>query len=212
MKRLAVAIGLTGAGLLLGSCATMSEDQCLAGAWGEVGYADGQAGYAMSRLDEHAEACAKYGVVPEVSVYQSARADGLLRYCTEARGFEVGRRGETYNGVCTPEQESEFLPAYEDGRVVHGAVQAAETARSTADGLASRLTDLDDKIRAKQDEVRQPGLTDDEREAIRDRIREIRVERETTERDWRRALSDLDDAEGWAREVRWRFEGRYGSW
>ena len=212
MKRLALALGVAGAGMLLGSCATMSEDQCLAGAWGEVGYADGQAGYPMSRLDAHAEACAKYGVVPELSVYQSARADGLMQYCTEARGFQVGRQGEAYNGVCTPSQEAQFLPAYHDGQIVHAANAAVGTARSNVDGLASRMNELDDKISAKQDEARQPQLTDEERDAIRNRIREIRLERESTERDWYRAQGELDDAEAAVRDVRWRFRDIYGTW
>jgi len=77
---------MTGAAALaLGSCATMSEDQCLAGAWGERGYKDGLEGLAQTRLNDHAEACAKYGVVPETDVYMSAREDGLLR----ARGWSA---------------------------------------------------------------------------------------------------------------------------
>ncbi|RZJ86301.1 MAG: DUF2799 domain-containing protein, partial [Brevundimonas sp.] len=89
MKGGLVAGGLTALSLL-GSCATMSEDQCLAGAWGQVGYADGAAGYAMSRLNEHAEACAKYGIAPEEAIYRSARADGLRVYCTPESGFSAG--------------------------------------------------------------------------------------------------------------------------
>ena len=60
MKRFLITGGGIAAAALLGSCSTMSKDECLAGAWGEKGYADGAAGYPMSRLDDHAKACEKY--------------------------------------------------------------------------------------------------------------------------------------------------------
>jgi hypothetical protein len=212
MNRLMIAVGVAGAGLLLGSCATMSEDQCRAGAWGEVGYADGLEGYPMSRLDDHVEACAKYGVAPEPTVYESARADGLTQYCTVPRGFQEGRQGDTYYGVCAPAQEAEFLPAYQDGQVVHEAETALASVRSSVDSLGARLTELDEKITAKQNEMRQSGLTDEQRDTIRNRIREIRRERDGTEDEWRRARQAIGDAEDRARDVRWRFERIYGGW
>lgn len=212
MSRLMTAAGMAALSLCLGSCATMSEDQCRAGAWGEVGYADGVEGYPMSRLDDHAEACAKFGVAPERTVYESARADGLMRYCTVERGFQEGRQGDTYYGVCAPAQEADFLPAYRDGQVVHEAEAALASARSSVDSLGARLTELDEKITSKQGEMREPGLTDEQRDAIRNRIREIRRERAGTEDEWLRARQMVGDAEDRARDVRWRFERVYGGW
>lgn len=210
--RLFLVAAAGGAALALGSCATMTKDQCLAGAWGEVGFRDGSEGYPMSVLDDHAKACAEFGVVPDLAVYRSARADGLNGYCRWERGFREGREGDTYHGVCTPEQEAEFVPAYRDGQTVHVVEQALSSARSTAEGLGSRLEELDDKIRAKQAEARAEGLTDAQRDAIRDRIQEIRRERAETERDWRRAQDAIDDAERDVRDVRRQFQGQYGVW
>lgn len=212
MKRLIVAGALAGAGVLLGSCATMSQDQCLAGAWDEVGFADGAEGYAMSRLNEHAEACAKYGVAPDEAAYSAARFDGLRTYCTAERGFREGREGDSYGGVCSPAQEAMFLPAYRDGQVVREAEQAAASARSSVDSLGGRLEELDDKLEAKDRELRQDGLSDDQKETVRNRIRELRREREQTERRWRDARRDVDEAEREARRVRLYYVGVYGSW
>ena len=198
--------------LSLGSCATMSEDQCLAGAWGERGYADGAAGLPTSRLDDHAKACAAHGVTPDAAVYFSARESGLTTYCTPQQGFRAGREGDVYAGVCPAPLEDDFLPAYEDGRVIHGVEQALSSARTHLDSLARRIEDLDDKLDAKNSELRQDGLTEDQRDQVRNRIREIRQEREDRIRDWRRAEYDLDDAEDRARDVRYRFAGRYGGW
>ena len=209
MRTILSAAALAALAVALGSCATMSEEQCLAGDWVGQGFNDGAAGYAMSRLGEHAEACVKHGVVPDDAAYRAGWNDGVLRYCTIENGFRTGAQGGGYAGVCPAEVERDFLIAYEDGRVIHLAEQAVSEARSRIDGNAYRLEELDDKIEAKQRELRAEGLTDAERDAIRNRIREIRREREDTEREWRRAQRELDDAEARARDVRWRMESRY---
>lgn len=210
--RLLLLAAAGGAALALVSCATMTRDQCLAGAWGEVGYRDGSEGQPMSLLAEHERACAEYGVAPDVVAYRSARADGLNGYCRWERGFQEGREGDAYHGVCSAAQEEEFLPAYRDGQMVYAAEQALANARSSVESLGSRLEELDDKIVAKQAEARAEGLTDEQRDQIRNRIQEIRRERADTEREWRRAQNAIDDAERDVREVRRRFRGQYGPW
>ena len=210
--RLLLLAAAGGAALAVASCATMSKDQCLAGAWGEVGYRDGSEGRPMSVLQDHEKACAEYGVAPELVPYRSARADGLNGYCRWERAFQEGREGDEYHGVCTPAQEVDFIPAYRDGQVVYAAEQALTNARSSVSSLGSRLEELDDKIRGKQAEARAEGLTDEQRDVIRDRIQEIRRERADTEREWRRAQDAIDDAELDVRDVRRRFQGQYGVW
>jgi hypothetical protein len=200
------------AGALLGSCATMSEEECLAGDWSGRGFSDGAAGYAQSRLGEHAEACSKHGITPDDNAYRAGWAQGVVRYCTLPNGFAQGRSGAAYNGVCPRDLEQDFLPAYQDGQLVYAAEQAISNARSTVDSLGARLEELDDKIVAKQAELRQDGLTDEQRDQIRNRIQEIRRERDDTEREWRRAQREVDDAERNARDVRYRLQRTYGAW
>ena len=212
MRHLIIIAAATASVLALGSCATMSEDQCLAGDWGQQGYADGRSGQTVSRLEAHTEACAKYGVIPDARSYYSAREDGLREYCTPARGFQVGREGSSYADVCPPQLEEAFLPAYRDGQVVYAAEQALSSARSSVSSLGARAEALDDKIRAKRAEMRADGLTDEQREQIRDRIGEIRREREGVLHDWRRAQDEVDDAERRVRDVHYRFADRYGRW
>jgi hypothetical protein len=212
MRLLIISAAAGGAALALGSCATMSAEQCLAGDWSGQGYADGQSGLTMSRLDEHAEACAKHGVTPDAAAYAAGRREGLVYYCTPAKGFEVGRNGSGYAGVCPSDLEADFMPAYRDGQIVHEVEAALANARGRVDSLGSRLEELDDMITANQAEARAEGLTDEQREQIRNRIQEIRRERADTERDWRRAQDEIDDAERDVRDVRWRFRDQYGSW
>ncbi|GAW41241.1 hypothetical protein SH203_01645 [Brevundimonas sp. SH203] len=213
MRRWIIAGGLVGAltvaGGLLAGCATMSKDQCLAGDWGEKGYADGAAGYPMSRLDDHAKACAKYQVAPNPTAYGSAREDGLRSYCTFERGWAEGRSGNTYHGVCRPEEERAFMPAYQDGLRLHAVEAAFETAESALNSAEARIANREDKLEAKERELHGEGLTDEERDRIRDRIREVRGEIRDARRNAREARDALDQAEWDVRRVRLELSGRY---
>ncbi len=205
------AVAVTGM-VLLSGCATMNEDQCLVGDWGGRGWQDGAEGRQASRLEEHAKACAKYGVEPNMSAYLSAREDGLRTYCTWENGFRQGRQGNSYGGVCTLAEEASFVPAYQDGRQIYAAEQAVASAESALDSAISRIASREDKLEAKQRELRQDGLTNEERNVIRDRIQEVRGELAEARRDARRAEEALHYAEIEARAVRSAIGGRYGLW
>ncbi|HEV2081936.1 MAG TPA: DUF2799 domain-containing protein [Brevundimonas sp.] len=204
MRTLAIGLGVAVLALSLGSCATMSQDQCLAGAWGEVGLADGRAGHGEGRLQSHAEACAKVGVVPDEAVYFAAREGGLRSYCVPANGFQVGRQGSSYEGVCPASVEAPFLSAYRDGQVLGAAERAVSDAASRVSSSASRAAELDDKIAAKRRECRDENLAEAERQRACDRIDELRDEREGMIAEWRRAEDDLRWAERELQDVRWR--------
>lgn len=199
---------VVGATVLLGSCATMSEDECLAGAWGEKGHADGVAGYPVARLDAHIEACAKYQVTPDPVAYRSAREDGLRSYCTSGRGWLEGRAGNTYYGVCRPEEEAAFMPAYEDGQRLHAIEEAVEMAESALNSAVARIEDRQDKLEAKQRELRQ-AATDEEKQRVRDRIQEVRGEIRDAERAARDASDALDVARREEDRVRFLLGSRY---
>lgn len=210
-KLIAAAVAVTGVALLTG-CATMNEDQCLVGDWGGQGWRDGAAGLQTSRLEDHAKACAKYGVAPNMSAYLSARDDGLRTYCTWQNGFRQGREGAGYAGVCSPGEERGFLPAYEDGRRIHLAEEAVSSAESALSSAVSRIDNREEKLEAKQRELRQSGLTEEQRQRIRDRIREVRDEIQSARRDAREAEEALRYAEVEARAVNRALGGRYGQW
>ena len=204
-----IASGLLAASALLGSCTTMTKDQCLAGAGGEKGYADGAAGYPATRLDDHIQACAKFQVTPNPAAYASAREDGLRSYCTFERGWAEGRAGNAYYGVCRPEEEEAFVPAYQDGLRLHGVEDALQTAQGALSSAEARIESREDKLAAKERELRGEGLTDEERERIRDRIQEVRDEIRDARRAARDARDALDSAEWDVRRVRRELGGRY---
>lgn len=194
------------------SCATLSQEQCLRGDWRAIGYGDGVDGRPMSRLDDHAKACAKAGVTPDAQLYFQAREEGLRRYCTEPNGFQVGREGKTYAGVCPPRVEPAFLGGYSDGQRVYAATQRLDAARSdlsAADARADRRARQADGV---EDELRNPKLTDEQKRELRDRLNRLRRERRDAIEDGRRAADAIRDAEREVDDLRARYEPHYGRW
>ncbi len=112
-KLILVGIALVFVGL--SGCATMSGDECMTSDWTTIGFEDGVRGYTADRIGKHRKACAKHGVTPDFAAYQSGRDQGLVEYCQPSRGFSVGSSGGHYNGVCSVNQEADFLDAYNAG-------------------------------------------------------------------------------------------------
>jgi len=116
--------------LALGGCATMNEQECLVTDWRTVGFEDGARGRPPESIGNYRQACAKHGVTPDLESYRSGHADGLESFCQPVKGFNYGRSGATYQGVCPADLEYGFLPAYNDGRQLYeleSAVRAADS-------------------------------------------------------------------------------------
>ncbi len=145
--------------ILLGGCSTLSKDECLRGDWRQYGYYDGTHGYPPGRIEEHREACAEHGVRPDPAAYAAGREAGLRLYCTPANGFERGKSGATYHGVCRPETEGGFLRAYRLGWQIHE--------------LSDKIRYLESQIRDKEKELEKDKLSDEQRRNIRERIRSL---------------------------------------
>jgi hypothetical protein len=125
--------------LFLGACASLSESECQRGNWEQVGFRDGQNGRSMTRFDEHREACMHYGVPVAELPYRAGRDRGLNFYCTPSNALAVGRRGESYAGVCSAQAERRFLPAFEVGRDIYVARQRVERIEQDRQMIEARL-------------------------------------------------------------------------
>jgi len=103
------------ASVLLTACAGMSEQACLVSDWTTVGFEDGVAGRPVGSIGRYRQMCGKHGVAPDLASYRAGHADGVETYCRPGNGFEVGRRGSSYQNVCPADMEGEFLTAYDSG-------------------------------------------------------------------------------------------------
>lgn len=101
--------------LLLAACATLSEDQCRAGNWYDIGLKDGANGRQASFLTQHAKACRDYGITPSAADWERGRQDGLPQYCTPSRAFDEGKRGKHLSPVCPANQLARLERANERG-------------------------------------------------------------------------------------------------
>ena len=104
--------------LVLSGCAgkAMNENQCLVADWRTAGFEDGSMGRNEQWLGRRAEACAEYGVTPDMDQYLMGRAQGLESYCEPRRAFDLGVRGGRYNNVCPAHLADPFQNALQDGR------------------------------------------------------------------------------------------------
>jgi hypothetical protein len=99
----------------LSGCASMNADECMASDWFAIGHEDGSRGYTSDQFGSYRKSCAKHGVSPDFSAYQSGRDQGLVEFCQPGRGFNYGVNGGQYRGVCSVEMEAGFADAYRAG-------------------------------------------------------------------------------------------------
>ena len=80
---------------MLAGCESMTVSECKVADWGRVGYADGAAGVAQTRLAAYAEDCGKAGIVPHANAYRQGWDSGIQRFCTAANGWREGTLGHS---------------------------------------------------------------------------------------------------------------------
>jgi hypothetical protein len=93
----------------------MSEQACLTSDWRTVGFEDGSLGRSEAMIANYRKQCAEHGVQPNLDAYRAGHAAGVEVYCHAGNGFEVGRSGAVYQGVCPQNLEPEFLASYNQG-------------------------------------------------------------------------------------------------
>lgn len=161
--RLTALFGAVAALCLLSGCATLSQGECLTANWYQIGRSDGARGFTRARLYEHRQACTEYGVWPNASAYYEGRQLGLKRYCTPRNGFRAGRDGHPYRDVCPLPTEAAFLEEYRKGKAIHEVAEDIEDVENSIDSLEARLDD-DDTSNDERERIR---------EELRDRFREL---------------------------------------
>lgn len=152
-----------------GGCATMSKNECLEADWHQVGYRDGKTGSPRARFQRHSEACAEHGIRADRNAYFRGRDQGLDRYCTTENGYQQGKMGRAYRGVCPPELEGAFLDAYRHGLEIH-------EYHAAVDKLQRRLTAIERQIAQKEDLAYTGDLSKERRLELRYEIKQLEME------------------------------------
>jgi hypothetical protein len=189
---------LLGSAAALASCASLSQAECVSGDWRVIGFNDGASGQPAGRVGDHGEACARYGVAPDLELWRLGYDEGLIAYCTRPNGFRAGVQGATYHGVCAGPAADEFIVAYQDGRHVYDARQALNLAQNDLSEVENELDDVRqdrDEARADADaegvspESRRAYL--DEAERLSERLGELRRRRDELDQVTRNIAEDV---------------------
>lgn len=149
--------------LALAGCAGMNEQECAATDWRAAGFEDGSQGYTEASIGRYRKACSKHGVTPDLSEYRAGHYEGTLVYCQPQVGYNAGRRGRTYHGVCPADLEPEFLAAYSQGRELHSLESAVSRLSSQISVRKAELKDLREEIADDQAALIADGATSEER-------------------------------------------------
>lgn len=184
------------AALALLGCSTMSREDCANADWVALGERDGRYGEAPTKYDQRREQCAKYGLAGSADDYDRGRNRGLRSYCTPEAGFDAGRNGRTYNGVCSPESEAAFLSEYRIGKQLYDLNAEVRRAQEAYDGAVASMNDQREKMDRARARLREEGLSDAERSDAQRDLDRARRELDRLDRDRPRLSDDIRDAEG----------------
>ena len=180
---------------ILSSCASLSPEQCKNADWRQIGYTDGANGEPAGRLQEHASACAKANVKPDLEAYLSGRMEGLLSYCQPENGFEVGRRGRPDNvGDCPPHLRAPFLDQYRQGREINGLEGEVQRLRSMLQNDQNEARRSDRRMEDIRKELRRPNLSPERRTSLLNEIERLLDRRQDAGRRQLSMQRDLDIA------------------
>lgn len=171
------ALGCTLVMLAMTGCASLSERQCRAEDWYQIGFSDGVNGARPDRVSSHGEACAKYSIQVDSQQYEFGRRDGLIHYCTTARGLGVGQEGMSYTGVCEGTREADFIRGWRVGRQFHE--------------IDARLASIDSDMRMYRNRLSDKDLDDTQRRRIERVYRDLSYERSRLEADRRQLEWEL---------------------
>lgn len=99
--------------LVLGGCASMSKNECLMADWRLIGFEDGSNGLSRNHIGERRKVCAEHGVVPDKAAYDVGYDEGILTFCSYARGLRSAQYGQPVMDVCP--SQSDFHAGYSEG-------------------------------------------------------------------------------------------------
>lgn len=150
--------------LSMSGCASLSKSECMNANWQDIGIRDGANGQPEEYLIQHSTACAKVHVTPDRARWLAGREQGLERFCTPARAYQIGEYGGGFEpGICRNFDPERLFDAYQKGREVNR--------------LAGALGSIDNEIRDIHTQLEKKDLDGKERERLAYRLGQLEYER-----------------------------------
>jgi hypothetical protein len=158
----------------LAACASqpkLSQEQCASADWQAIGYQDGQAGQAMTALNDEIIACKAYGIEPDLEAYAAGRSEGLALYCRPEVVLDATIQGVGDPFVCEP-FDDQLRTAFDMGRETRAAAQRWQQVQ----GQYQQLVEQRDAINregARLTQVFEAESDPDVRQQVAQRITEL---------------------------------------
>jgi hypothetical protein len=154
-------------------CASLSQNECLNASWQDIGIRDGANGQPEEYLIQHSTACAKVGVTPDRERWLAGREQGLERFCTPQRAYQIGEYGGNFDAaICRNYDQERLFDAHTKGRDVNR--------------LSGAIGSIENEIRDLHATLENKDLSPKERERLAYRLGQLEYERN----DARRAYDD----------------------
>ncbi len=147
----------------LAGCASMSAEECMTADWYTIGYEDGARGQTADAIGRHRKACAKSGITADFRSYEEGRSQGVRQYCKPNKGYDLGRRGNAYNGVCPADLEDEFLIAYNEGRELFALENDVRTIERDLRRVENQIADAEDDLKGIEKQLISPDANTEDR-------------------------------------------------
>ncbi len=133
--------------VVMSGCASMSAQECQTADWHTIGYEDGARGLSADAIGRHRKACAKSGITANFGAYEEGRQQGVRQYCRPANGYQMGRKGGNYNGVCPLDMEDEFVIAFNEGRELYDLENNVRTVERDLRRVEKQIDDAEDELK-----------------------------------------------------------------
>jgi len=153
----------------LSGCASLSKSECLNANWEDIGVRDGANGQPEEYLIQHSTACAKVGVTPDREHWLAGHEQGLERFCTPQRAYQIGEYGGGFDaGICRNFDQERLFDAYNKGRDVNR--------------LSGEIGSIDNEIREIHAALEKKDLESKERERLAYRLGQLEYQRNDAQR------------------------------
>lgn len=195
MIRRILGVGAALAALGLGGCSTLNEAECQSAGWDVIGYEDAASGYTADRVGRHRQACADFGITPDLAAYQQGYADGLTVYCRPERGYEAGRANAAYGGQCPAGLAYGFERGYLLGQEIYSLERVIAELDEERYDLQAEIRTIKRDIDRAQADVRDPDLTHDEQSRASDEMMRLLERKERLDRRDGRLFARVYDLE-----------------
>ncbi|OFX00994.1 MAG: hypothetical protein A3E78_15355 [Alphaproteobacteria bacterium RIFCSPHIGHO2_12_FULL_63_12] len=151
--------------LLAAGCASgMTTADCASADWTAIGLEDGRTGARPKLFDQRRKACEDAGASVDLAAYSAAREQGLKIYCTTQGGFNAGRDGAEYSGLCRGDDEMQFLESFALGAKLRVLTEAREAAVQDYEAAIADLDQHNYLLRVSEKRYAKPSISNEDRE------------------------------------------------